>query len=49
MQKDFPKKYNPKDFENILYENWENKGLFKAKPSKTGDTYSISMPPPNVT
>lgn len=46
---EFAKKYNPSEFEDKLYASWEEKGLFKAKPGKTGDTYSISMPPPNVT
>lgn len=46
---DFPKKYDPKAFETEIYDAWENKNLFKPQESKTGDTYYIPMPPPNVT
>ena len=42
-------KYNPKDFEEKLYENWEKKGYFKPNMDKTKESYSIMMPPPNVT
>ncbi len=46
---EFPKKYNPKDFEKKLYDNWEEKGLFKPRESTTGENFYIPMPPPNVT
>ncbi len=46
---EFPKKYNPSEFENRVYESWEEKWLFKPKPSKNWKKYCISMPPPNVT
>lgn len=42
-------KYNPKDFEQKLYENWEKKGYFKPSGDKTKKSYTIVMPPPNVT
>ncbi len=42
-------KYNPKDFEEKLYENWEKKGYFKPSNDKTRETFCIMMPPPNVT
>ena len=42
-------KYNPKDFEDKLYENWEEKGYFKPSMDKTKESYCIMMPPPNVT
>ncbi len=42
-------KYNPKDFEDRLYEEWESKGYFKPSMDKTKESYSIMMPPPNVT
>ena len=42
-------KYNPKEFEEKLYANWENKGYFKPSEDKTKKPYSIVMPPPNVT
>ena len=42
-------KYNPKDFEDKLYEEWEKKGYFKPNMDKTKESYCIMMPPPNVT
>jgi len=41
--------FNPHDFEDKLYENWESNGYFKPSMDKTKPAYSISMPPPNVT
>ena len=42
-------KFNPKDFEEKLYEEWEQKGYFKPNMDKTKESYCIMMPPPNVT
>ena len=42
-------KYNPKDFEDKLYEGWEEKGYFKPNMDKTKESFCIMMPPPNVT
>ena len=42
-------KYNPKDFEEELYKEWEEKGNFKPSDDKDKETYCIMMPPPNVT
>ena len=42
-------KYNPKEFEEKLYEGWEKKGYFKPSMDKTKESYCIMMPPPNVT
>ena len=42
-------KFNPKDFEDELYEKWEKNGYFKPSMDKTKESYSIMMPPPNVT
>ncbi len=42
-------KYNPKDFEGKIYEEWEEKGYFKPSMDKTKESYCIMMPPPNVT
>lgn len=42
-------KYSPKDFEEKLYSEWENKGYFKPSGDKSKGSYSIVMPPPNVT
>ncbi len=41
--------FNPHDFEDKLYNNWEEKGYFKPSMDKNAPAYSISMPPPNVT
>ena len=41
--------FKPHDFEAKLYKNWEEKGYFKPSMDKTKPSYSISMPPPNVT
>ena len=42
-------KLNPKDFEEKIYKDWEEKGYFKPSNDKTKETYCIMMPPPNVT
>ena len=42
-------KFNPKDFEDKLYEEWDEKGYFKPSMDKTKESYCIMMPPPNVT
>ena len=41
-------KFNPKEFEDKLYEEWESKGFFKPSDDKTKEPYCIMMPPPNV-
>ena len=46
---EYPKKYNPKEFEERLYQNWEEEGKFKPRESTTGEQFYIPMPPPNVT
>lgn len=42
-------KYNPKDFEEKIYKETEEKGYFKANMNKEKESYCIMMPPPNVT
>lgn len=42
-------KYNPKEFEEKLYENWEEKGYFKPSDDRTKIPYTIVIPPPNIT
>ena len=46
---EYPKKYNPKDFEERLYKNWEENWKFKPRDSTTWEQFYIPMPPPNVT
>ena len=42
-------KYNPKEFEENLYNEWEKKGYFKPSMDKRKESFCIVMPPPNVT
>jgi valyl-tRNA synthetase len=42
------KAYDPKDFEERIYQEWLDKGLFSPKDNDS-EHYSIVMPPPNVT
>lgn len=42
-------RYDPKAVEQRWYETWEQAGYFKPKESRTGNTFTISMPPPNIT
>ena len=42
-------KFNPKDFEEKIYQNWEEKGYFKPSEDKTKTPYTIVIPPPNIT
>lgn len=41
--------YDSKSVEDGWYERWEQGGYFKARPGKQKKTYTIVMPPPNVT
>ena len=49
MEKNLAKTYNPKDFEDRIYEMWEQKGAFRAEVDKSKKPYTIVMPPPNIT
>ena len=42
-------RFNPKEFEDKLYQNWETKKYFKPSMDKDKEAYCIVMPPPNVT
>jgi valyl-tRNA synthetase len=41
------KTFNPRNIERDMYQRWEDSGQFK--PSGEGESYSIMIPPPNVT
>jgi valyl-tRNA synthetase len=41
--------YNPKEFEERIYRNWEEKGYFTPEADKTKKPFTIVMPPPNIT
>lgn len=49
MEQNLAKNYNPKDFEDRIYEMWEKEGTFipDRDPNKT--PFTIVMPPPNIT
>ena len=42
-------KFNPKDFEDKIYKNWEESGYFKPSEDKSKRPYTIVIPPPNIT
>ncbi|MDX5630647.1 MULTISPECIES: valine--tRNA ligase [unclassified Brenneria] len=42
-------KYNPQDIEQPLYEHWEEQGYFKPNGDVSKESFSIMIPPPNVT
>lgn len=42
-------KYQPNEVEAGRYDKWVEKGLFKPSGDKTKETYSVVIPPPNVT
>ena len=42
-------KYNPKNFEENIYSNWEAKDYFKPSEDKSKKPYTIVIPPPNIT
>jgi len=41
--------YDPKEFEERIYKNWEEKGYFTPVIDKKKKPYTIIMPPPNIT
>lgn len=41
--------YSPKDFEERIYKNWEDKKYFTPVVDKNKKPFSIVMPPPNIT
>jgi len=50
--KELPTQYEPKENEDKIYQLWEKSGYFNPdnlKTKKTAKTYTIAIPPPNVT
>ncbi|MEA4826859.1 MAG: valine--tRNA ligase [Clostridium sp.] len=43
------KTYDPKEFEERIYKNWEEKKYFTPKVDDKKKPYTIMMPPPNIT
>ena len=49
---EMPKAYNAKDYEDKIYKIWEDSGFFnpdKLDLPENAPTYSIILPPPNIT
>ena len=49
MEKNLAKNYDPKDFEERIYNMWEENGCFRAEVCKDKKPFTIVMPPPNIT
>ena len=43
------KTYNPREFEDKLYKEWEEGGCFKAVRDDNKVPFTVMMPPPNIT
>ncbi len=49
MAKELAKQYNPKDVEDRVYQSWLDGKYFHAKREEGKETYTIVIPPPNIT
>ncbi len=49
MKKELAKTYSPKEFEDRIYREWEEKNYFRANIDPNKKPYTIVMPPPNIT
>ena len=49
MAKELSKSYNPRDFEDRIYDFWMKGNYFHAEVDKDKKPYTIVMPPPNIT
>ena len=49
MRKELEKQYNPKNVEDRTYQMWLDKNYFHAKREAGKKTYTIVIPPPNIT
>ena len=49
MSKELEKQYNPKNVEDRIYKDWLNNKYFHAKREEGKKTYTIVIPPPNIT
>ena len=47
--KELAKTYSPKDFEDRIYREWEEKKYFHAEIDSNKKPYTIVIPPPNIT
>jgi valyl-tRNA synthetase len=46
---ELPKAYDPAAVEPLVYQTWMDEKAFVADPAAPGESYSIVIPPPNVT
>ena len=49
MAKDLAKQYDPKNVEDRIYDFWLKGKYFHAKTEEGKKTYTIVIPPPNIT
>ncbi len=49
MSAELPTRYEPEQVEGRIYRFWEEGGFFHTEPQRPGESYTIVMPPPNVT
>ncbi len=49
MMKELPKVYEPQQVESRIYQMWEDNDCFNGDPDPKKKSFSIVMPPPNVT
>ncbi len=47
--KNLEKNYDPKNFEDRIYKDWEENGYFTPEIDENKEPFTIVMPPPNVT
>jgi len=46
---EIPKQYNPKPVEPKWYDQWLKSGIFYAKADSPKESFSMVIPPPNIT
>jgi valyl-tRNA synthetase len=49
MTREIPKAYEPQEIEHRWAQQWYERKLYAAGPKGSGPTFSIAIPPPNVT
>ncbi len=49
MSKELEKQYNPKNVEDRIYKTWLDGKYFHAERDESKQTYTIVIPPPNIT
>ena len=49
MNKELAKQYDPREVEDRIYKTWLDGNYFHAKCEKDKDTFTIVIPPPNIT